>query len=155
MAESIKTKLMEALSSKDTPADTDTMIIAEGNTLKKTTIAKLADFWKSKLGINDINTKLGNVCKIRSQTIDNIEIPANGTKDITFNQLTGLAGFNRIPVNCNFGNATSNGGWYSFVNEYSYNALSGGGIVVTVKNFASSTAKIKVTLTILYASGTA
>ena len=101
-----------------------------------------------------LNTKLRNVCKIRSQTIDNIEIPANGTKDITFNQLTGLAGFNRIPVNCNFGNATSNGGWYSFVNEYSYNALSGGGVVVTVKNFASSTAKIKVTLTILYASGT-
>lgn len=61
MAESIKTKLMEALSSKDTPADTDTMIIAEGNILKKTTIAKMVDFWKSKLGINDINTKLGNV----------------------------------------------------------------------------------------------
>lgn len=61
MTESIKTKLMEALSSKDTPADTDTMIIAEGNTLKKTTIAKMVDFWKSKLGINDINTKLGNV----------------------------------------------------------------------------------------------
>ena len=58
MTESIKTKLMEALSSKDTPADTDTMIIAEGNTLKKTTIAKMVDFWKSKLGINDINTKL-------------------------------------------------------------------------------------------------
>lgn len=58
MSESIKTLLMSALDSNDTPADTDTMIVANGNTLKKTTIAKMVDFWKSKLGINDINTKL-------------------------------------------------------------------------------------------------
>ena len=49
MSESIKTLLMSALGSNDTPADTDTMIVANGNTLEKITIAKLADFWKSKL----------------------------------------------------------------------------------------------------------
>ena len=154
MADSIKTLLMSGLPSNDTPSDTDTMIVANGNTLKKTTIAKLVDFWKSKLGINDINTKLGNVCKIRSQTVDNIEVPANGTTDITFNQLTAISGFSRIPVNCNFSNASSSGGYYSLINEYGYTISSGGGITVSVRNYTSSKARIKATLTILYASGT-
>lgn len=58
MAESLKTILMSALTSKTTPADTDTMIVAEGNTLKKTTISQLVTFLKEKLGINSLNTKL-------------------------------------------------------------------------------------------------
>lgn len=58
MAESLKTILMSALTSKATPVDTDTMIVAEGNTLKKTTIAQLVTFLKEKLGINSLNTKL-------------------------------------------------------------------------------------------------
>lgn len=54
----IELLLMEKLAAKETPADTDTMIVAEGNTLKKTTIAKLVTFLKEKLGINSLNSKL-------------------------------------------------------------------------------------------------
>ena len=147
MADSIKTLLMSALSENNSPADTDTMIAANGNTLKKISIANLVTFLKSKLGIN-------NICKIRSQTVDNIEVPANGTTDITFNQLTAISGFSRIPVNCNFSNASSSGGYYSLINEYGYTISSGGGITVSVRNYTSSKARIKATLTILYASGT-
>ena len=35
MAESLKTILMSALTSKATPAESDTLIVGEGNTLKK------------------------------------------------------------------------------------------------------------------------
>ena len=35
MAESLKTILMSALTSKVTPAENDTLIVGEGNTLKK------------------------------------------------------------------------------------------------------------------------
>lgn len=58
MTESLKTILMSALTTKATPADTDTMIVAEGNVLKKSTIAQLVTFLKEKLGINALNTKL-------------------------------------------------------------------------------------------------
>lgn len=54
----IELLLMEKLAAKETPADTDTMIVAEGNVLKKSTIAQLATFLKEKLGINSLNTKL-------------------------------------------------------------------------------------------------
>ena len=37
----IELLLMEKLAAKETPADTDTMIVAEGNVLKKSTIAQL------------------------------------------------------------------------------------------------------------------
>ena len=54
----IELLLMEKLAAKVTPADTDTMIVAEGNVLKKSTIAQLVTFLKEKLGINSLNTKL-------------------------------------------------------------------------------------------------
>ena len=54
----IELLLMEKLAAKATPADTDTMIVAEGNVLKKSTISQLVTFLKEKLGINSLNTKL-------------------------------------------------------------------------------------------------
>lgn len=54
----IELLLMEKLAAKKTPADTDTMIVAEGNKLKKSTIAQLVTFLKEKLGINSLNSKL-------------------------------------------------------------------------------------------------
>ena len=41
MAESLKTILMSALTAKATPAETDTMIVGEGNVLKKITFSQL------------------------------------------------------------------------------------------------------------------
>lgn len=54
----IELLLMEKLAAKETPADTDTMIVAEGNKLKKSTIAQLVTFLKEKLGINSLTSKL-------------------------------------------------------------------------------------------------
>lgn len=54
----IELLLMEKLATKETPADTDTMIVAEGNVLKKSTIAQLVTFLKEKLGVNSLNTNL-------------------------------------------------------------------------------------------------
>ena len=56
MAESLKTILMSALTSKATPAESDTMIVGEGNVLKKITFSQLFTFLKDKLGINTLNT---------------------------------------------------------------------------------------------------
>lgn len=58
MAESLKTVLMSALTSKATPAETDTMIVGEGNVLKKITFSQLFTYLKDKLGINTLNTNL-------------------------------------------------------------------------------------------------
>lgn len=54
----IELLLMEKLAAKETPADTDTMIVAEGNVLKKSTISQMVTFLKEKLGINSLNSKL-------------------------------------------------------------------------------------------------
>lgn len=62
----IELLLMEKLAAKATPADTDTMIVAEGNVLKKSTIAQLVTFLKEKLEINSLNTKLNNYVIIKS-----------------------------------------------------------------------------------------
>ncbi len=62
----IELLLMEKLAAKATPADTDTMIVAEGNVLKKSTISQLVTFLKEKLGINSLNTKLNNYVIIKS-----------------------------------------------------------------------------------------
>lgn len=70
----IELLLMEKLAAKATPADTDTMIVAEGNVLKKSTISQLVTFLKEKLGINSLNTKLSGrkvVTKTFSGTISN------------------------------------------------------------------------------------
>ena len=62
----IELLLMEKLAAKATPADTDTMIVAEGNVLKKSTISQLVTFLKEKLGINSLNTKLNDYVMIKS-----------------------------------------------------------------------------------------
>ena len=58
MAESLKTILMSALTAKATPAETDTMIVGEGNVLKKITFSQLFTYLKDKLGINTLNKNL-------------------------------------------------------------------------------------------------
>lgn len=58
MAESLKTILMSALASKATPAESDTLIVGEGNVLKKISFSQLFTYLKDKLGINSLNTKL-------------------------------------------------------------------------------------------------
>lgn len=58
MAESLKTILMSALTSKATPAESDTLIVGEGNVLKKITFSQLFTYLKDKLGINTLNTKI-------------------------------------------------------------------------------------------------
>lgn len=60
MAESLKTILMSALTSKATPAESDTLIVGEGNVLKKISFSQLFEYLKEKLGINALNTKLTN-----------------------------------------------------------------------------------------------
>lgn len=58
MAESLKTILMSALASKATPAESDTLIVGEGNVLKKISFSQLFTYLKDKLGINALNTNL-------------------------------------------------------------------------------------------------
>lgn len=58
MAESLKTILMSALASKATPAESDTLIVGEGNVLKKISFSQLFTYLKDKLGINTLNTNL-------------------------------------------------------------------------------------------------
>ncbi len=58
MAESLKTILMSALASKATPAESDTLIVGEGNVLKKISFSQLFTHLKDKLGINTLNTNL-------------------------------------------------------------------------------------------------
>lgn len=58
MAESLKTILMSALTSKATPAESDTLIVGEGNVLKKISFSQLFTYLKDKLGINSLNTNL-------------------------------------------------------------------------------------------------
>ena len=58
MAESLKTILMSALTSKATPAESDTLIVGEENVLKKITFSQLFTYLKDKLGINTLNTNL-------------------------------------------------------------------------------------------------
>ena len=58
MAESLKTILMSALASKATPAESDTLIVGEGNVLKKISFSQLFTYLKDKLGINTLNTNV-------------------------------------------------------------------------------------------------
>lgn len=100
MAESLKTILMSALTSKATPADTDTMIVAEGNTLKKTTISQLVTFLKEKLGVNSLNTKLTDYVMIK--TFSKSVTLSNGGGDILFSNIA-LTGYTAIGiVQCSF-----------------------------------------------------
>lgn len=100
MAESLKTILMSALTSKATPADTDTMIVAEGNTLKKTTISQLVTFLKEKLGVNSLNTKLTDYVMIK--TFSKSVTLSNGGGNILFSNIA-LTGYTAIGiVQCSF-----------------------------------------------------
>ena len=63
MAESLKTILMSALASKATPAESDTLIVGEGNVLKKISFSQLFEYLKEKLGINALNTNLGKTAR--------------------------------------------------------------------------------------------
>lgn len=66
MAESIKTTVVENLPENAAPGDTDYIITAQKNILKKTKISQLVDVLKEKLGINTLNTKItfvNQVCK--------------------------------------------------------------------------------------------
>ena len=58
MAESLKTILMSALTSKATPAESDTLIVGEGKVLKKISFSQLFEYLKEKLGINALNANL-------------------------------------------------------------------------------------------------
>lgn len=58
MAESIKTTVVENLPENAAPGDTDYIITAQKNILKKTKISQLVDVLKEKLGINTLNTKI-------------------------------------------------------------------------------------------------
>lgn len=49
---------MSALTSKATPAESDTLIVGEGNVLKKISFSQLFEYLKEKLGINALNTNL-------------------------------------------------------------------------------------------------
>ena len=68
MAESLKTILMSALASKATPAESDTLIVGEGNTLKKISFSQLFTHLKDKLGINALNTKITFVNQVYKGT---------------------------------------------------------------------------------------
>ena len=73
MAQSLITKLMSALTSKATPAETDALIVGESNNdLKKITFSQLFTFLKDKLGINTLNTK--TKWKMVGNTIGNTPI---------------------------------------------------------------------------------
>lgn len=68
MAESLKTILMSALASKATPAESDTLIVGEGNVLKKISFSQLFTYLKDKLGINTLNTKITFVNQVYKGT---------------------------------------------------------------------------------------
>ena len=90
----IELLLMEKLAAKETPADTDTMIVAEGNVLKKSTIAQLVTFLKEKLGIDALNTKLKDkyvLARVDTVTIPSGDVPAASITDkktVTFNKVS-------------------------------------------------------------------
>lgn len=68
MAESLKTILMSALASKATPAESDTLIVGEGNVLKKISFSQLFTYLKDKLGINALNTKMNDYVTTKNLT---------------------------------------------------------------------------------------
>lgn len=128
MAESLKTILMSALTSKATPVDTDTMIVAEGNTLKKTTIAQLITFLKEKLEINALNTKLNDYVIIKSYS-KSVTL-SNGGGGIQFSNIA-LTGYTAIGiVQCSFSSS-----WIAPIGMY----VDSAGAYVTVRDIGSPT----------------
>lgn len=97
MAESLKTILMSALTSKATPAESDTLIVGEGNVLKKISFSQLFTYLKDKLGINTLNTKINSIGKTaRFVCGDAFYIPASqysyiGIGSQAWNDIAGLS----------------------------------------------------------------
>ena len=90
----IELLLMEKLAAKETPADTDTMIVAEGNKLKKSTIAQLVTFLKEKLGVNSLNSKLKDkymLARVDTVMVEAGDVPKDAItscKTTTFNRIS-------------------------------------------------------------------
>ena len=110
MAESLKTILMSALTSKATPAGSDTLIVGEGNTLKKISFSQLFTYLKDKLGINTLNSKTTviqgaitgtnssypiesyQLCKIGSLVVFNVTSYKKGTGRFTNRTVCNIPG---------------------------------------------------------------
>ena len=97
MAESLKTVLMSALTSKATPAESDTLIVGEGNVLKKITFSQLFTYLKDKLGINTLNTKTANIIYtwVTSKTFESISV---GNSSEWYVSVPAKAGYTRFAV---------------------------------------------------------
>lgn len=106
----IELLLMEKLAAKETPADTDTMIVAEGNVLKKSTISKMVTFLKEKLGVNALNTKLdGWMIKQYKYDISTSSGYLGSTSSIA------LDGYKPV---CIAGCTISNSSWYTLTSMW-------------------------------------
>ena len=124
----IELLLMEKLAAKETPADTDTMIVAEGNALKKSTISQLITFLKEKLGVNAINTKLTDYVAIKS--FSKSVTLSNGGGDILFSNIA-LTGYTAIGiVQCSFSSS-----WIAPTGTY----INSAGAHITVRDIGSPT----------------
>lgn len=124
----IELLLMEKLAAKETPADTDTMIVAEGNVLKKSTISQLVTFLKEKLGISSLNTKLNDYVIIKSYS-KSVTL-SNGGGDIQFSNIA-LTGYTAIGiVQCSFSSS-----WIAPIGMY----VDSAGAHVTVRDVGSPT----------------
>ena len=124
----IELLLMEKLAAKETPADTDTMIVAEGNVLKKSTISQLITFLKEKLGVNAINTKLTDYVAIKS--FSKSVTLSNGGGDILFSNIA-LTGYTAIGiVQCSFSSS-----WIAPIGTY----IDSAGAHITVRDIGSPT----------------
>ena len=95
MAESLKTLLMSALTSKATPAESDTLIVGEGNVLKKISFSQLLTYLKDKLGINALNTNLGKTARFYAAS--KFSVPASSGNysglaigSVAWNSITGM-----------------------------------------------------------------
>lgn len=117
MAESLKTVLMSALTSKATPAESDTLIVGEGNVLKKITFSQLFTYLKDKLGINTLNTKI-NTCP--RYVIYNVNTDASGNVFLNTSK-NGHQILGAFPL---YGNIRItavgyyNGAYYAFCNDF-------------------------------------
>lgn len=127
----IELLLMKKLAAKETPADTDTMIVAEGNVLKKSTIAQLVTFLKEKLGINSLNTKLNNYVITKSFAKLIALSNGRGSADFSNSDIT-ITGYTPLGiVQCSF--ATS---WFVPTGVY----INGSGAHIEVRDVGSPTA---------------
>lgn len=140
----IELLLMEKLAAKETPADTDTMIVAEGNKLKKSTIAQLVTFLKEKLEINSLNTKLNNY--VITKSFVKLIALSNGRGSADFsNSDIAITGYTPLGiVQCSF--ATT---WFVPTGVY----IDGSGAHIGVRDVGSPTtsaANAKCYITILY-----